>query len=44
MFDKGRIVIDLQGENKRQLTVEKLLGMFENLNDFDEFDDKLLLS
>lgn len=43
MFDKGRIVIDLQGESKRQLTVEKLLGMFENLNDFDEFDDKLLL-
>ncbi len=44
MFHAGRIVIDVQGENKRQLTVEKLLSMFETISDFEEFDDKLLLS
>ncbi len=44
MFHAGRIVIDVQGESKKELTVEKLLSMFEKISAFEDFDDKLLLS
>ncbi|NLB27502.1 MAG: ATP-binding cassette domain-containing protein [Clostridiaceae bacterium] len=44
MFHAGRIVIDVKGESKKELTVEKLLSMFEKISAFEDFDDKLLLS
>ncbi len=44
MFHAGRVVIDVSGESKRQLTVEKLLAMFERIRDFEAFDDQLLLT
>ena len=43
MYD-GRIVIDVAGEEKKKLTVEKLLGMFATVSGSDEADDTLLLS
>lgn len=39
MFDKGKIIYDVKGEEKKNLTVESLLNKFENL-DFN--DDKIL--
>ncbi|OQA50134.1 MAG: ABC transporter ATP-binding protein YxdL [Firmicutes bacterium ADurb.Bin300] len=44
MLYDGRIVIDLKGEEKENLTVEKLLKMFGSISGSDEADDKLLLS
>lgn len=44
MLYEGRIVIDIQGEEKESLTVEKLLDMFTRVSGSDEADDKLLLS
>ena len=44
MLYKGRIVIDVEGETKSRLTVEKLLRMFSDVSGSDEADDKLLLS
>ena len=44
MLYKGRIVIDVEGEAKSKLTVEKLLKMFSDVSGSDEADDKLLLS
>ena len=43
MYD-GRIVIDVKGEEKQKLTVEKLLEMFSKVSGSDEADDTLLLS
>ena len=44
MMYEGRGVIDISGEEKRQLTVEKLLEMFSKVSGSDEVNDKLLLS
>ena len=44
MFQEGRVVIDVKGEAKKQLTVEKLLAMFESISAYGDFDDKLLLA
>jgi putative tryptophan/tyrosine transport system ATP-binding protein len=44
MLYKGRIVIDVEGEAKSKLTVEKLLKMFSDISGSDEADDELLLS
>lgn len=44
MLYEGRIVIDIQGEEKQGLTVERLLDMFTRVSGSDEADDKLLLS
>ncbi len=43
MYD-GRIVVDVSGEEKKNLTVEQLLGLFSKASGSDEADDKLLLS
>ena len=43
MYD-GRIVVDVSGEEKKNLTVEQLLGLFSRASGSDEADDKLLLS
>ena len=42
MYD-GRIVIDVEGEAKKKLTVEDLLAQFNRVSGSDEADDKLLL-
>jgi putative ABC transport system ATP-binding protein len=44
MMYEGRVVIDIAGEEKRTLTVEKLLEQFEKVSGSQEADDKLLLS
>lgn len=43
MYD-GRVVVDVSGEEKKNLTVEQLLGLFSKASGSDEADDKLLLS
>ena len=44
MMYEGRIVVDVSGEQKKQLTVEQLLALFSKASGSDEADDKLLLS
>ena len=43
MYD-GRIVVDVSGEEKKNLTVEQLLNLFSQASGSDEVDDKLVLS
>jgi len=43
MMYNGRIVVDVSGEEKKQLTVEQLLNLFSKASGSDEADDKLLL-
>ncbi len=43
MYD-GHIVVDVSGEEKKNLTVEQLLNLFSQASGSDEADDKLLLS
>ena len=43
MYD-GKILIDVSGEEKKNLTVEQLLSLFSKASGSDEADDKLLLS
>ena len=42
MYD-GRIVVDVSGEEKKNLTVEQLLNLFSQASGSDEVDDKLVL-
>ena len=42
MYD-GRVVVDVGGEEKKQLTVEQLLNLFSQASGSDEANDKLLL-
>ena len=43
MYD-GHIVVDVSGEEKKNLTVEQLLNLFSKNSGSDEVDDKLVLS
>ena len=43
MYD-GRVVVDVSGEEKKNLTVEQLLSLFSKASGSDEANDKLLLS
>ena len=43
MYD-GRIVVDVSGEEKKNLTVEQLLSLFSQASGSDEVSDKLFLS
>lgn len=43
MFYEGSIVIDVAGEDKKQLTVEKLLQMFDSVSESGAVEDSLLL-
>lgn len=43
MYD-GKIVVDVSGEEKKNLTVEQLLNLFSQASGSDEANDKLLLS
>lgn len=44
MMHNGRIVVDVSGEEKKQLTVEQLLNLFSEASGSDEVNDKMLLS
>ena len=44
MMYNGHIVVDVSGEEKKDLTVEQLLNLFSQASGSDEADDKLLLS
>ena len=43
MYD-GRVVVDVSGEEKKNLTVEQLLELFSRASGSDEVNDKLILS
>ena len=43
MYD-GHIIVDVSGEEKKNLTVEQLLSLFSQASGSDEANDKLLLS
>ena len=43
MMCDGRIVVDVSGEEKKNLTVEQLLNLFSQASGSDEVDDKLVL-
>ncbi len=43
MYD-GHVVVDVSGEQKKNLTVEQLLNLFSQASGSDEVDDKLVLS
>ena len=44
MMDEGRIVLDISGDEKKNLTVADLLARFSKASGREETDDKLLLS
>jgi len=44
MMYEGKIVIDVSGEKKKELTTKRLLEMFEEVSGESESDGKLLLS
>lgn len=44
MFHKGEIIMDIKGEEKQQLTVEKLIERFNSLNMIEALDDELAFS
>ena len=44
MMYNGHIVVDVSGEEKKNLTVEQLLSLFSKVSGSDEANDKLLLS
>ncbi len=44
MLYEGQIVVDVAGEEKKRLTVEKLLELFSRASGSDEAEDKLVLS
>ena len=43
MYD-GHVVVDVSGEEKKNLTVEHLLSLFSQASGSDEVDDKMVLS
>lgn len=44
MMDQGKIVLDMQGEQKRNLTVSKLLSYFESQNSGELLSDRVLFA
>ncbi len=44
MMHEGRIILDIFGEEKKKLTIEQLLGMFEKASGSKMADDKVILS
>ena len=43
MMDKGRIILDVPEERKKDLTVEQLLGEFERISGKKLADDRIVL-
>ena len=44
MMHEGRIVVDVKGEEKKKLTIEQLLQMFEQSSGTQMTSDKVMLS
>ena len=44
MMHAGRVIIDIKDEDKKKLTVEDLLGMFEKASGSEFASDRALLS
>ncbi|MBQ7254981.1 MAG: ABC transporter ATP-binding protein [Oscillospiraceae bacterium] len=44
MLHEGNIVLDISGEEKKQMTVHQLLEMFHTVSGSDDASDKMLLS
>lgn len=44
MFHKGQVIMDIKKEEKKTLTVEKLIEKFNSLNMMDALDDELAFS
>lgn len=44
MMYNGHIVVNVSGEEKKNLTVPQLLDLFSQASGSDEVDDKLVLS
>lgn len=44
MMSEGRVVVDVSGEEKKNLTIEQLLGLFEKASGSKMMDDKVMLS
>ena len=44
MMDAGRVILDISGEEKKNLTVADLLRKFEEVSGEEFVDDKSLLS
>ena len=44
MMHEGRVIVDVAGEEKKKLTIEHLLGLFEKASGSQFSDDKVMLS
>jgi putative ABC transport system ATP-binding protein len=44
MMDGGEIILDIEGEEKRGLTVDKLVGKFHEIRRKEFENDEVLLS
>lgn len=44
MFHRGKIMLDIEGEEKKNLTIEKLLKLFEKAQGEDIISDRILFS
>lgn len=44
MFHKGKVILDIQGEAKKRLSVQELIAQFNQLHLSDELDDALMLA
>lgn len=44
MMHRGEIILDIKSEEKKSLTIEKLLGYFEKLHPKDSLSDRILFS
>lgn len=44
MMHEGHVVVDVSGEEKKRLTIEQLLGLFETASGKQFTDDKVMLS
>ena len=44
MMHEGRVAVDVSGEEKKKLTIEQLLGLFEAASGSQFSDDKVMLS
>lgn len=44
MMDKGKVILDISGEEKKNLTIKDLLAKFAQVSGHDETSDKMLLS
>jgi len=44
MMHEGRIIVDVSGEEKKQLTIPQLLGLFEQASGSEFTSDSVMLS